>query len=92
MAGRSKPRAGASAPLSFLSSSVPASQTLIVLSHEPDTILLPSGENATEEIELLWAWAFSLLSSRVPVWEGRRGKIWLRRGDLRPKLHQNPRL
>ena len=26
----------------------PASQTLIVLSHEPETIVLPSGEKATD--------------------------------------------
>ena len=34
------------------------------------SILVPSGENATEVIQWLWASAFSLLSSRVPVWEG----------------------
>jgi hypothetical protein len=31
----------------------PESQTLIVLSHDPDTILVPSGENATDVTTLL---------------------------------------
>ena len=52
---------------------LPASQTLIVLSWDPDTILLPSGENCTEAIEPLWASFFSLLSSSVAVREGRNG-------------------
>ena len=43
----------------------PASQTLIVLSHEPDTTVLPSGEKATEDtITLLCALCFSAFSSR----------------------------
>ena len=37
----------------------PESQTLIVLSHDPDTIFVPSGENATDEISLLCASGFS---------------------------------
>ena len=32
----------------------PASQTLIVSSSEPDTMVLPSGEKATERTQLLW--------------------------------------
>ncbi|KOO35581.1 hypothetical protein Ctob_008909, partial [Chrysochromulina tobinii] len=40
----------------------PESQTLIVLSHDPDTILVPSGENATDKMLLLWAFVFSLNS------------------------------
>ena len=40
------------------------SQTLIVLSSEPDTIIFPSGEKATERILPLCALVFSLLSSR----------------------------
>jgi hypothetical protein len=38
----------------------PKSQTLTVLSADPDTILVPSGENATELIFPLWAFVFSL--------------------------------
>ena len=45
----------------------PASQTLIVLSLEPDTILVPSWLKATELIFLLWALCFSALSSREAV-------------------------
>ena len=44
----------------------PASQTLIVRSSEPDTIVLPSGEKATDLIQSLWAFSFVALSSRVP--------------------------
>ena len=46
---------------------VPASQTLIVLSLEPDTMVEPSGEKATELITLLCALCFSALSSREAV-------------------------
>ena len=42
----------------------PESQTLSVLSSELDTIVLPSGEKATELIQSLWALVFSLFSSR----------------------------
>ena len=43
---------------------VPASQTLIVLSPEPETILVPSWLKTTEQIKLLCALCFSALSSR----------------------------
>ena len=36
------------------------SQTLIVLSRDPETILVPSGENATDMTQLLWALVSSL--------------------------------
>jgi hypothetical protein len=45
----------------------PESQTLIVLSHDPDTILVPSGENATDVMMLLCAFVFSLSSSSLAV-------------------------
>ena len=45
----------------------PASQTLIVLSSEPDTMVLPSGEKATERTKSLCALCFSALSSRDAV-------------------------
>ena len=76
----------------FGASSAPESQTLIVLSSEPDTILLPSGENATERIQLLWALVFSTFNSSVAAREGRNGQFGPRRGDLGPKTHRNPRL
>ena len=41
----------------------PASQTLIVWSHEPETMVLPSGEKATEGTRLLCA-CFCALRSR----------------------------
>jgi hypothetical protein len=68
------------------------SQTLIVLSHEPDTIVLPSGEKATEATALLCALAFSLFSSSVPAEEARNGQLWPGKGDLGPKTHLRPRL
>ena len=42
----------------------PASQTLIVLSSEPETMVVPSGEKATDITSLLCALCFSALSSR----------------------------
>ena len=39
----------------------------MVLSNEPDTILEPSGEKATEVTQLLCAFSFSALSSREAV-------------------------
>ena len=38
---------------------------MIVLSAEPDTMVLPSGEKVTEHTVLLCALSFSALSSRV---------------------------
>jgi hypothetical protein len=49
----------------FEGSGAPESQTLIVSSADPDTILVPSGENATDVMVLLWAFIFSLNSSSV---------------------------
>ena len=42
----------------------PASHTLSVLSHEPETMVLPSGEKATEVTRSLCALFFSALRSR----------------------------
>ena len=63
----------------------PASQTLIVLSYEPDTIVFPSGENATEATGLLCALDFSLISSSVPAREARDHQVWPRKGGLGPQ-------
>ena len=76
----------------FGASSAPESQTLIVLSFDPDTILVPSGENATERIQSLWALVCSTFNSSVAAREGMNGQFWPRRGDLGPKTHRNPRL
>ena len=69
----------------FGAKNAPVSQTLIVLSHEPDMILDPSGENATELTLLLWALVFSAFSSSVAAREGRKGQLWPRKGDSGPK-------
>ena len=58
------------------------SQTLIVLSADPETIDDPSGEKATELTQLLCALAFSVLRSSVAAQEGRRRQLWPREGDL----------
>jgi len=55
---------------------------LIVLSHDPDTILVPSGENATDVIMLLWALVFSLSISSLPARQASRRQFWPRRGDF----------
>ena len=47
-----------------VSADTPASQTLSVLSSEPETMVLPSGEKATERTTSLCALCFSALSSR----------------------------
>ena len=57
---------------------VPKSQTLIVLSADPDTILVPSGENATDMTKLLWAFVFSLNSSNLPARQASRHQFWRR--------------
>ena len=61
----------------------PESHTLIVWSREPETIVLPSGEKATDMTHWLWAFCFSVLSSRVAVEEGERASE-ARKGQ-RPK-------
>ena len=48
----------------------PASQTLIVWSREPETILVPSLLKATDITQWLCALCFSALSSRDPVGGG----------------------
>ena len=63
----------------------PESQTLIVLSNDPDTIFVPSGENATDMMYLLWAFVFSLNSSSLSARQASRRQIWPRRRDLRAR-------
>ena len=62
----------------FEGSCAPKSQTLIVLSADPDTILVPSGENATDMTKLLWAFVFSLNSSNLPARQASRHQFWRR--------------
>ena len=50
-----------------VSADTPASQTLIVSSIEPDTMVAPSGEKATDITQSLCALCFSALSSREAV-------------------------
>ena len=71
----------------------PASQTLIVWSYEPETIVLPSGEKATELILRLWALSLVALSSKVSEKQARRaseartgGMAKGETADLRPTL------
>ena len=49
----------------MVSASTPASQTLIVWSAEPETILVPSGEYVTDMTHLLCAFSLVALSSSV---------------------------
>ena len=55
---------------------------MIVLSSDPETILVPSGENATELMSPLWAFVFSLNSSSLPARQASRHQFWPRRGDF----------
>ena len=48
---------------------------MIVSSDEPETMVFPSGEKATEKMEPLCALLFSLTSSSVSAWEGVASQI-----------------
>jgi len=58
------------------------SQTLIVWSLDPDTILVPSGENATDVTTPLWAFVFSLSCSSLTARQANRRQFLPRRGDF----------
>ena len=66
----------------------PESQTFIVLSSDPDTILVPSGENATDLMVSLWAFVFSLSISSLSARQASKRQFWPRRGDLRAQRTQ----
>jgi len=70
----------------------PESQTLTVLSYDPDAILVPSGENATDVISRPWAFVFSLSSSSLPVRQAIKRQFWTRRVEFELTAHLNPRL
>ena len=77
----------------FECSGAPESQTLIVPPLHAVTILVPSGENATELIPRLCALIFSLSSSRLPARQANRRQFVPKGGAiLRAPAHQNPRL
>ena len=71
--------------------SLPASHTLSVWSREPDTIVLPSGEKATDITQWLCALCFSAFSSReaaasVGALRFGLGEVSGRLGYLHPRL------
>ncbi len=76
----------------FEGKSAPESQTLIVLSHDPDTILVPSGENATDMMMPLWAFIFSLSISSLSARQASKRQFSPRRGNFELAAHPNPRL
>ena len=76
----------------FLDYGAPDSQTLIVLSRDPETIFVPSGENATDVITLLWAFVFSLSSSSLAARQASRRQFRSRMGNFEGRAHPNPRL
>ena len=47
----------------------------MLISYEPDTIVFPSGEKATELMSELCALLFSLFSSSVAAWDGGGSQI-----------------
>jgi len=54
---------------------------LIVPSSDPDTILIPSGENATDWMKSLWAFVISLNSSSLSARQAKWRQSSPRRGD-----------
>jgi len=70
----------------------PESQTVIVPSSDPDTILVPSRENATDLISLLCSFVFSLKSPSAPARQANKRQFWPRKGDFELAAHPNPRL
>ena len=48
---------------------------MIVLSREPETIVFPSGEKATERTQSLWAFVFSLFKVREAASTGREALV-----------------
>jgi hypothetical protein len=69
----------------FEGKGAPESQILIIPSSEPDTILVPSGENATDLMQPLWAFVLSLSSPSTPARQASRRQFWPRRGDFEGK-------
>ena len=67
-------------------------QTLIVWSHDPDTMVVPSGENVTDATMAVFVLVFSALSSSVAAREGKNGQLRPGKGDLGLKTHLRPRL
>jgi hypothetical protein len=55
---------------------------LIVLSADPDTILVPSGENATDPTQALCASVFSLNSPSASARQASKRQFGPRRGDF----------
>ena len=74
----------------FWARGAPESQTLIVLSSDPDTILDPSGENATDLIQWLCAFVFSLNSSSLSARQAKWRQSSPRRGDSRLRRTKIP--
>ena len=64
----------------------------MVLSPDPDTILVPSGENTTDMTYLLWSLVFSFSSSSLSARQANKRQFRPRRGDLSAPAHLNPRL
>ena len=60
------------------SADTPASHTLSVLSLEPETMVLPSGEKATDNTQPLCALCFSALSSREAAASVGDAQLWAR--------------
>ena len=78
----------------FEGSGAPKSQTLIVLSYDPDTILVPSGEIATVVMsQLPWAFVCSHTSSSLTARQANRHQFCGQGGAiLRASAHPNPKL
>ena len=76
----------------FEGTGAPESQNSIVPYSDPETILAPSGENATDVMGWLCASVFSLSSPSASDRQASRRQFWPRRGDFELAAHPNPRL
>ena len=76
-----------------VSADTPASQTLILLSKEPETMVAPSGEKATEFTHVMCALCFFTLSSRDAAASTGAFRCGCLKGWRAPVLiHLHPRL
>ena len=66
-------------------------QALIVLSSDPDTIFVPSGEKATDLIQSLWALVFSATKARDEASARKQGSVKWQLGAWQLETATHPR-
>ena len=76
----------------FGAQNAPESQALIVLSSDPETIFVPSGETATELIHQLWARVFSATKARDEASARKQGSVKWQLGAWQLETATHPKL